>query len=83
MSRETIDRVMNGTYRENGMAAGSNGIGMDNVISRMRLYTGDEAAVEINSEGKGQGTEVLIRIRQTAGGGTDRRPDERRDEEEQ
>ena len=75
MSRETIDRVMNGTYRTSSMAAGSNGIGMDNVISRMRLYTGDEDAVEINSKGKGQGTEVLIRIRQAAGAAADRGPD--------
>lgn len=63
MSRETIDKVMSGTYREDNMAAGSNGIGMDNVISRMKLYTDDENVMEILSEGKGQGTEVLIRIR--------------------
>lgn len=63
MSPETIDKVMSGTYREEGMAAGSNGIGMDNVISRMRLYTDDDDVVEIVSEGKDKGTEVLIRIR--------------------
>ena len=62
MSRETIDKIMNGTYREEGMA-GSNGIGMDNVISRMKLYSGDENVMEIISEGRDQGTEVLIRIR--------------------
>lgn len=63
MSRETIDRVMSGTYREEGMAAGSNGIGMDNVISRMKLYTDDDEVMEIVSEGRDRGTEVLIRIR--------------------
>ena len=65
MSREIIDKIMSGTYREEGMA-GSNGIGMDNVISRMKLYTDDENVMEIISEGKDRGTEVLIRIR--AGG---------------
>ena len=67
MSRETIERVMNGTYAESDMAAGSNGVGLDNVISRMRLYTGDEAAVDILSEGAGMGTEVLLHLRESGG----------------
>lgn len=62
MSRETIDKVMSGTFREEGMAAGSNGIGMDNVISRMRLYTGNENVMDISSEGEGKGTEVFLYV---------------------
>lgn len=67
MSRETIDRVMSGTYREEGMTSDSNGIGMDNVISRMRLYTGNENVMAISSEGEGRGTEVLLYVQNTAG----------------
>ena len=60
MSRETIDKVMSGTYREEDMAAGGNGVGMDNVISRMRLFTGNEDVMTIRSEGRGTGTEVSL-----------------------
>lgn len=63
MDGETIRRILSGTYREEGMAADSNGIGMDNVISRMKLYTDDDGVVEILSGGPGQGTEVLLHIR--------------------
>lgn len=62
MSQETIDKVMSGTFREEGMAVGSNGIGMDNVISRMRLYTGNENVMDISSEGEGKGTEVFLYV---------------------
>lgn len=60
MSRETIDKVMSGAYREEGKAAGSNGIGMDNVISRMKLFTKNEEVMAIFSEGEGMGTEVFL-----------------------
>lgn len=60
MSREVIDKVMSGTYREEGMAAASNGIGMDNVISRMKLFTKNEDVMAISSEGEGMGTEVFL-----------------------
>ncbi len=42
------------------MAAGGNGVGMDNVISRMRLFTGNENVMTVKSEGEGLGTEVCI-----------------------
>ncbi len=60
MSEETIHKVMSGTYREDNMAAGSNGIGMDNVISRMKLFTGSEDVMVIRSEGQDKGTEVCL-----------------------
>lgn len=60
MSAETIDKVMSGTYREEDMAAGGNGVGMDNVISRMRLFTGNEDVMAIRSGGAGTGTEVCL-----------------------
>lgn len=60
MSSETISKVMSGTYREEELAAGSNGIGMDNVIARLKLFTESDDVMSIISEGKDQGTEVII-----------------------
>ena len=60
MSREIIEKVMSGTYREDEMATGGNGVGMDNVISRMKLFTDNENVMEIKSEGRGKGTEVCL-----------------------
>lgn len=60
MSRETIEKVMNGTYREEEKPTGSNGIGMDNVIARLKLFTGGDDVMSIVSEGKNKGTEVII-----------------------
>lgn len=60
MSAETIDKVLSGTYREEELAAGSNGIGMDNVIGRLKLFTESEDVMSIISEGTDKGTEVII-----------------------
>lgn len=60
MSPETINKVMSGTYREEELAAGSNGIGMDNVIARLKLFTESDDVMSIVSEGKDQGTEFII-----------------------
>lgn len=62
MSQETIDKVLSGTYREEELAAGSNGVGMDNVIGRLKLFTESEDVMSIVSEGKDKGTEVIIYI---------------------
>lgn len=60
MSKETIDKVLSGTYREKELAAGSNGIGMDNVIARLKLFTESDDVMSIISDGTGKGTEVII-----------------------
>lgn len=60
MSRETIDEIMSGTYRDKELAAGSNGIGMDNVIARLMLFSESDNVMSIISEGENQGTEVII-----------------------
>lgn len=62
MSQETIAKVMSGTYREEDMPGGGNGVGMDNVISRMKLFTGNDEVMTIHSEGRGMGTEVCLRL---------------------
>lgn len=60
MDAETIDKVLSGAYREEEHTAGSNGIGMDNVIARLKLFTESEDVMSIVSEGRDQGTKVTI-----------------------
>lgn len=60
MSRDIIEKVMNGTYREEELAVGSNGVGMDNVIARLKLFTESDDVMSIVSEGKNKGCEVII-----------------------
>lgn len=62
MDAETIEKVLGGAYREEDGTSGSNGVGMDNVISRMKLFTGREDVMEVTSAGKGLGTEVCLYI---------------------
>lgn len=60
MSEETIEKILNGTMTADKEKTDSNGIGMDNVIARIRMFTDDEDAIRIVSEGAGMGTETLI-----------------------
>lgn len=59
IKRERVEQVLNGTYRADGKTA-SNGIGMDNVIARLRLFTGSDDVIAISSEGENQGTEIIL-----------------------
>lgn len=60
MDQDTIEKVLNGTYREEDMTGDSNGIGMINIIARLKLFTGVDDVMDIISEGKDTGTEVRI-----------------------
>jgi sensor histidine kinase YesM len=60
MSAETIERIQNGSY--SASSAETNGIGMDNVIARLRLFTGNDEVMSIISQGENKGTEVVIYI---------------------
>ena len=62
MSAEDIDRVLNGTWKYEEHAADNNGIGMDNIIARLKLHTGYEDVIGIYSEGPGQGTQVIVSL---------------------
>ena len=65
MTKEMIDKVLSGELTEEEKAApvGAHGIGMDNVIKRLRLFTEREDCVSIKSEGADMGTEVIIRLK--------------------
>ena len=62
MTKETIAKVMNGELKKEDSDKNSNGIGLGNVISRLKLYFGTEDVFEIRSGGTDHGTEVLISI---------------------
>ncbi len=62
MERERIEQVLAGEAQEAGMQSDSNGVGMKNVMKRLRLYFHEQAKLEIFSEGRDRGTEVLITI---------------------
>jgi sensor histidine kinase YesM len=52
----------NSEKKENAVAKDSNGIGLGNVINRLRLYYDKKEVFEISSEGLNKGTEVVIHI---------------------
>ncbi|MBO4311057.1 MAG: histidine kinase [Lachnospiraceae bacterium] len=64
MSVEMIDKVLSGKLREDEKPSpvGAHGIGMNNVINRIRLFTDSEDSVSIISEGENKGTEVIIKL---------------------
>lgn len=62
MTPEQIEGVLTGNKKYKKEEGDSTGIGMNNVISRLELYYEETGLVEINSEGEGKGTEVVIYI---------------------
>lgn len=62
MSASRINEVLSGNYVSDKASAGSNGIGLENVIRRLELYFGTKNILDIRSEGEDMGTEVVITI---------------------
>ncbi|MCR5399299.1 MAG: histidine kinase [Lachnospiraceae bacterium] len=63
MTKDKIEKILSGT----GLAADtekndSNGIGLGNVIERIRIFTGREDVMSIISEGENKGTEFIIKV---------------------
>ena len=63
MSRDKIEKILSGE----GVAADpdkndSNGIGLGNVIERIRIFTGRDNVMDIISEGENKGTEFIIKV---------------------
>ncbi len=59
MDEETIDRLRNGRPVTEGKKD-SNGIGMDNVFARLKLFTGTDDCLSIESDGPGRGSRFTI-----------------------
>ena len=56
---QTINDILNGSLKTDPKSSGG-GIGLDNVIARLRLFTGESDPVSITSEGEGKGTRFDI-----------------------
>lgn len=71
MEQSTIDRIMNSdiktgtSAREQVITRDSNGIGLGNVINRLKLYYEVQDIFIIESEGRNKGTRVTIQIPKT------------------
>lgn len=62
MEQEKIASILEGKYTPDENHGDSNGVGLENVISRLKMFYGTENVIEIISEGKEQGTEVILHI---------------------
>ena len=62
MTPEDIEKLLGGEWKYEEKKGDSNGLGMDNVCARLKLFCGREDVIEIKSEGVGSGTEVIINI---------------------
>ncbi len=62
MTQERIAEVMSGHVSENHIMKDSNGVGLNNVISRLELFYGEKDIFHISSEGLDKGTAVDIII---------------------
>ena len=62
MEQENIDRLLSGNLKENDITGNSNGVGMDNVIQRLRLYSGNDDVIDIRQGKDGIGLEVILHI---------------------
>ena len=62
ISQETIDQLLNGSFSHIEDSYDNNGIGMDNVISRVRIFAEDDDAINIISHGENKGCEVVITL---------------------
>lgn len=60
MTQDKIDKVMSSKLKETDISENSNGIGLDNVIGRLRLFFDSKDVFDIISEGENKGTEVII-----------------------
>ena len=64
ITKDVIDKILDGTYRETATSddGKNNGLGMNNVMERLNLYYNGKNGFEIISNGKNQGTEIVITI---------------------
>lgn len=62
MGKEQIETILNNTELEKPDGEAARGIGLDNVVTRLRTFYNCENVIEITSVGKDMGTEVAIYI---------------------
>ena len=62
MSQEKIDQIVSGQFKEEEPSKKSNGVGLYNIIQRLRMFYNKEDVIEITSIGRNMGTEVAIKL---------------------
>ncbi len=62
MSQETINDILIGNSKKHSDSMDSNGVGLDNVIERLRIFLDRDDVMEIISEGEEKGTEFIFRL---------------------
>lgn len=62
MENDKIEKIMKGRLEDKLPENAGSGVGLDNVINRLRLFFDKEDVVEITSAGENMGTEVAIYI---------------------
>lgn len=62
ISKEKIDRIMCSKLSEADLKSTGNGVGLDNVIGRLRLFFEREDVIKLISAGENMGTEVAIYV---------------------
>ena len=60
MAKETIEQVLDGTYKSNPEKAHSNGVGLNNCIERLNIFYERDEVLDIISEGENKGTETIL-----------------------
>ena len=64
---EKLEKILSGKFHTDEGLADSNGVGLDNVINRLKLYLGEDDVIDIISEGENKGTETIIYVQNTIG----------------
>ncbi len=62
MPAPQIEKILSNLPSKAVLSRDSNGIGLNNVIGRVRLFFDQQDIIEIHSEGEGKGTEVILMI---------------------
>ncbi len=67
IEKDKLDRILSGKFHADEGLTDSNGVGLDNVINRLKLYFGEDDIMDIISEGENKGTETIIYVQNTSG----------------
>lgn len=62
ISQEMIEKIMHREVTASDVSSDSNGVGLSNVITRLKLFFGRDDIFTIQSEGENRGTQTVIRI---------------------
>ena len=65
ISEDVIAKILSGKFHADEGLSDSNGVGLDNVINRLKLYLGEDDVIDMISEGENKGTETIIYVQNT------------------